>query len=104
MSARIRGMTRLADFIAHKGSGWDYGEGFIAGKEGNLVPAPFLTGKPLLPTEAFTEAGIDRSRVGLDRAIVKEALFKSPYTESRYSPPLILLKAHDSIPVAFWDD
>lgn len=55
MAARIRGMTKLADFIANKGAGWDYGEGFIAGKKGHLVPAPFLTGKPLLPTRIYQE-------------------------------------------------
>jgi N-6 DNA Methylase len=103
MSARIRGMQKLADFILNRGPNWDYGEGFIAGKKGKLAPAPFLTGKPLLPTRAFTQEGIDWNRVNRETSIVRDVRFKSAYTELRYSSPLVLLKAHDSIPVEFWD-
>lgn len=103
-AGRFRKMTTLSEFIGKKGDEWDYGEGFIAGKAGKLVAAPFLTGKPLLPTGAFMSNGIDRSQVGSGKAVVKERLFKSAYDERRYSPPLILLKAHDSLPLEFWDD
>jgi hypothetical protein len=101
LSERFRRMRTLGDAIKNKG-GWDYGEGFIVGRKGKRVPAPFLTGRPLLPTRAFTAKGIDQRRIDPDKDIVKDTLFKSPYTESRYTPPLILLKAHDSLPVAFW--
>jgi hypothetical protein len=103
-AGRFRKMTTLSDFVARKGTEWDYGEGFIAGKTGKREPAPFLTGKPLLPTKAFTVNGIDRSKVGPGKAVVTDTLFKSAYDERRYSPPLILLKAHDSLPVEFWDN
>ena len=104
LSQRLRKMRTLAAFVAEKGPEWDYGEGFIAGEKGNRVPASFLTGKPLLPTRAFTNAGIDRERLRREKAVVKETLFKSPYTESRYSPPLILFKAHESLPMEFWNE
>lgn len=104
LARRFQKMTTLAEFISRKGPEWDYGEGFIAGRKGKREPAPFLTGKPLLPTRAFTTNGIDRTQVGPGKSIVKERLFKSAYDERRYSPPLILLKAHDSLPLAFWDN
>ncbi len=104
VAKRMRSMKTLVSYIGEKGDQWDYGEGFIAGKTGKREPAPFLTGKPLLPTGAFDENGIDRSQLDPESVIVKETLFKSAYTELRYSPPLILLKAHDSLPTEFWDD
>lgn len=101
---RFRQMTTLEEFILKKGPEWDYGEGYIAGKAGKRSPAPFLTGKPLLPTRAFTDAGIDRTQVGPGKAIVRERLFKSAYDERRYTPPLVLMKAHESLPIEFWDE
>lgn len=97
MSQRLRNMRTLAEYADQ--DGWDYGEGFIAGKTGKRIPALFLTGKPYLPTCAFTQAGIDESQID----IVKEKLFKSPYTERRYSPPLVLIKETDTLPLALWD-
>lgn len=97
ISQRLRGMRTLAEFVSNQ-DGWDYGEGFIAAKTGHREPAPFLTGKPLLPTTAFTDAGIDRTRIEQ----VEETHFRSPYTEARYSAPLILIKELASLPVAYW--
>ncbi len=104
LASRFQKMKTLATFIAEKGNEWDYGEGFIAGKKGKRKPARFLTGKPLLPTQAFTINGIDRNQIGPRKAVVTERLFKSAYDERRYSPPLILMKAHESLPVELWDD
>lgn len=104
LSERLRKMPTLAAFVADQGPAWDYGEGYIAGKSGTRIPAPFLTGKPLLLTRTFTDTGIDRERFRRDAAVVNETLFKSPYAEERYTPPLILFKAHSSLPVEFWDD
>jgi hypothetical protein len=104
ISERLREMPTLGDFVRKQGAEWDYGEGFISGKKGKLLSAPFLTGKPLLRSRAFTNTGINRALVGPDKATVTETRFKSPYTELRYSPPLVLFKAHDSFPVEFWDE
>jgi hypothetical protein len=98
MSKRLRGMRTFAAYIAEQG--WDYGEGFIAAKTGKRTPAPFLTGKPFLPTDALTNSGIDMLRIGT----VTETHFRSAYTEHRYSPPLILIKELDALPMAFWDN
>jgi hypothetical protein len=101
LSRRLRSMRTLAGYLQKnvQEKGWDYGEGFIAAKTGKRGPAPFLTGRPLLPTKAFTEAGIDERKIG----IVTETHFRSAYTEDRYQPPLVLIKENDSLPIAFWD-
>lgn len=97
LSQRLRSMRTLAGYVKEKG--WDYGEGFIAAEMGRRVPAPFLTGKPLLPTRAFTEVGIDEAEIGK----VTETLFRSAYTEERYSAPLLLIKEVETLPIAYWD-
>lgn len=102
ISSRLQRMSTLAQWIEAKGDDWDYGEGFIAGKTGKRLPAPFLTGLPLIPTKAFSSRGLDRTKLG--KNAVEETLFKSPYTESRYCPPLILIKAHARLPSEFWND
>ena len=98
ISRRLGRMSKLEEYVKEKG--WDYGEGFIAAKKGRRSIAPFLTGKPLLPTKAFTNAGIDQSRIG----VVTETHFRSAYTEDRFSPPLLLIKEAESLPVAYWDE
>ena len=76
--------------------GWDFGEGFIeatpksdptGSKMRKLSPAKHLTGKPLLPTNALTESGIDQSAI----TVVKTKLFKSQYTAKRFTAPMTLV-------------
>ncbi len=99
ISKRIRAMRTLAEYLEKnkQENDWDYGEGFIAAKTGRREPAPFLTGQPLLPTNAFTESGIDETQI----STVMETHFRSAYTEDRYSAPIVLIKELDSLPVAF---
>ncbi|WP_089725284.1 HsdM family class I SAM-dependent methyltransferase [Candidatus Thiosymbion oneisti] len=97
ISQRLRDIRKLAEFVRHKG--WGYGEGFIAAKTGRRTPAPFLEGKPLLPTDALTDSGIDEAKI----SNVKERLFCSARTEDRYTTPLVLIKETDSLPIVFWD-
>ena len=103
VSQRLQSMRNLAEYIEQKE--WDYGEGFIVGKEiekeGKVKrkPAPFLTGSPFLPTKAFTDTGIDESQV----STIEEILFHTAYTKNRYSSPLVLIKKIDSLPIIFWD-
>lgn len=94
-SERIRGLKTLADFVAAKN--WEYGEGFIVGTRD--TEAHFLKGMALLPTEAMTDDGIDEGR--LDR--VDNGQFLRPRIPERFAPPLVLIKEHASLPVAFWD-
>ena len=88
-------MPSLRQFVEAKG--WDYGEGFIAATGGRREPAPWLTGKPFLPTRAFTESGIDESKI----TTVKETKFRSAYTESRYSAPIVMIRENEKLPCAF---
>lgn len=97
ISQRFRKMRTLADYVNQQG--WDYGEGFIVGKKGKRQPAPFLTGKPLLPTGAFTTHGIDETQI----IEVEETHFKSAYAENRYKAPLVLIKETDCLPIAYRD-
>jgi hypothetical protein len=97
VSKRLRALTTLQMYV--KSKGWDYGEGFIAAKTGRRTPAPFLTGKSLLPTDAFTENGIDEGQIGT----VTETHFRSAYTEDRFRAPLVLIRGNEMLPMAFWD-
>ena len=98
ISQRLRNMRTLAEYVEQ--NEWDYGEGFIAAIKGRRTPAPFLTGKPFLPTTAFTEEGIDESKI----ETIEETLFRSAYTKDRYTPPLVLVKEVDSLPIVFWNN
>lgn len=100
ISQRFQNTRNLSEYINQKG--WDYGEGFIIGKkneQGQRKPAPFLTGKPFLPTNAFTDKGINEGQI----SEIKETLFHTAYTENRYSSPIVLIKKKDSLPIVFWD-
>ena len=91
LTARLAEMPTIRRFIEEKG--WDYGEGFVAASAGHRILAPWLTGKPFLPTRAFTDDGIDINRI----RTVTETKFRSAYTSARYSSPLVLIKAHESL-------
>jgi len=99
ISQRLRSFRTLLEYLEKnkQEKKWDYGEGFIAAKTGKREPAPFLTDRPFLPTDAFTSSGIDETQI----RTVKETLFRSAYTEERYSAPLILIKENESLPLAF---
>jgi hypothetical protein len=85
------------NIIQHCGDkGWEYGEGFIAATSGNRKPAPWLTGKPCLDTKNLTVSGIT-GKLG----IVEEKEFRSAYTEKRYSGPIIMIRANESLPCAY---
>lgn len=95
VAERLRGLKTLADFVADKE--WEYGEGFISGRSG--VEAPHLTGQPFLPTEALNDEGIDADAI----YPLAEERFYRPSIPERFAPPLVLIKEHASLPVAFWD-
>lgn len=50
--------------------------------------APWLTGRTVLPTEAFRSAGIDESKI----ATINEHFFAEPRTERLFSGPVLLIK------------
>ncbi len=102
LSRRLREMPTLRQHLDHmtERRGWEYGEGYIAGKKGKRSRALFLTGKPLLPAVAFTDEGIDHTQL----STVKETTFASPRREAFYTPPLILIKETASLPIVLWDE
>src|SRR3546814_12515593 len=70
---RLRTYPTLRQFAEQRQ--WDFGEGYIAGQKGISRPANHLIGKPLLPTNPLSPAGLhqthlsalpttDRRRVG----------------------------------------
>ncbi len=97
LATRLREMPTLGEHFTNLG--WDAGEGYIAGDTCERRPAKWLTGKPLLPTEALTADGIDNSAIGE----VEDTQFAAPRTPERYQGPLVLIKEHESLPCAFWD-
>lgn len=98
LSDRLKKMDTLKDFLVEKD--WEYGEGFIAAKAGKRERATWLKGKPLLPSTALTINGIIEERI----TKVEAEFFRSAYTEKRYTPPLVLIRANEKLPCAFWEN
>ncbi|MDO8412532.1 MAG: N-6 DNA methylase [Gallionellaceae bacterium] len=91
---RLKEFQTLGEYA--KKQEWNFGEGFIeaipksdptGNKMRKLSPAKHLTGKPLLPTNALTESGIDHTAI----TVVKTKLFKSQYTDKRFTAPMTLV-------------
>ncbi len=104
MVGRARSMRTLAQFIDAKQ--WDCGEGFIAGtnhpkddSKKKREEATYLTGRPLLPTNAINETGIDEGQI----TVVTDTEFQWPRREALFSAPLVLIREHASLPMAYWD-
>jgi len=90
---RLRRMRTLAGFLAEQ-TGWDHGEGFIAGRGGAAEPAEHITGQPVLPSEALTADGVDESAIFTwdDRPIER------PRTRARFTAPSLLIREHIDLP------
>jgi hypothetical protein len=95
LAERMDRMPKLRSFV--ESQNWDYGEGFIAATTGPRELASWLTGQPFLPTEAFTETGIDKSRLD----VVTATRFRSAYTAARYSGPIVMIREHESLPCIY---
>ena len=94
---RLRQYRTLGQFARQRG--WDYGEGYIAGRKGISNPAEHLVGKRLLPTNALSEHGIDALAVNK----VPDQPIKDPKTEKRFTPPMLLVKEHERLYHGIWD-
>lgn len=77
---------------------WDFGEGYIAGAKGISRPAEHLIGKPLLPTKALSEAGIDASLL----QTVPDLPIKDTKTAKRFTPPYLLIKENEDLHHGLW--
>jgi len=95
---RLRKFRTLEEYA--KSQSWDYGEGFIEGKKGKRVAAEHITGKKLLPSVALSDGDLDRTQI----TTAKGTRFKSAYTKSRFTPPMLLIREHKDIPHYLWTD
>lgn len=95
---RLRAYPTLRDFAEQRG--WDYGEGYIAGRKGISRPAEHLVDMPLLPTNALSVKGIDASAI----KTVPDQPIKDTKTAQRFTPPLLLIKEHQDLHHGLWND
>lgn len=93
---RLRTYPTLKDYAAKQN--WDFGEGYIAGLKGVSRPAAHLVGKPLLPTSALSEQGLDTNLL----EIVPDRPIKDPKTEKRFTPPFLLIKENEDLHHGVW--
>jgi type I restriction-modification system DNA methylase subunit len=85
---RMSSLRTIEQFLKSKESaGWKWSHGFIENAK-DPKPAPFITGKDFLPTTAFTESGIDYSKV----FPCKLKLFGRRRYEELYTPPHLLIR------------
>lgn len=98
VTQRLSRLQTLDEYIEQQG--WDYGEGFIAAQTGRRTKEPWLTGKPLLPSSALTATGINTSKI----IKVEATHFRSAYTPKRYSGPMVLIKANEALPIAYYNE
>ena len=93
---RLKKLRTLEQYAEKQG--WDYGEGFIEGARGVSRPATHIIGKPLLPSEAIGEAGIDVSAI----TVVPNKPIEGPRSEKRFMPPMLLVREHCDLPHDVW--
>ncbi len=84
---RLSGIRTLDKFLEEKKNhGWKKGEGFIETGDKNL--ADYITDKDFLPTEFFTEKGIELT--SLPKCDIK--YFHRPRKKELYTPPHLLIR------------
>lgn len=83
---RLTDLRTINEFIKEKK--WNCSEGYIIGKGGS--DADFITGKSSIPTNAFTENGIEKSKIFTETA----TSFDTTGQEAIYKPPHFLIKAN----------
>lgn len=107
----LLGGGRLADLVESlqkeptlkgflKRNGWKDAEGYkgkVRGRKNSLCD--WLTGQPFLPSEALRVDGIREEQI----TMVTERVFNHCRKQENYTPPLVLIKEHAELPIAFWD-
>jgi len=93
---RLRKYRTLGQYASVKN--WDYGEGYIEGARGVSRPASHILNKPLLPSEAIVESGIDTSQI---RKAPKKPI-EGPRSEKRFTPPMLLIREHMDLFHGLW--
>ena len=95
---RLRALPTLKQHAKQKG--WHVREGFVEGAAGVSRTADHLVGRPLLPSAALTRTGIDRTKI----TTVPKKPIEGPRTAELFTPPMLLVREHEDLPHAVWDD
>jgi hypothetical protein len=96
VAARLRGMRTLGEYVTNRG--WLIGEGFIVGDHSRK--GEHLIGQPFLPSAAL---GIDGINID-ELSTVRETTFQWPRNPELFKSPLVLIREHESLPIAYWDN
>ena len=98
---RLSNLRSIEDFI--NANNWAYGAGYQIGpinKQDKV--APYITGRPTLPTAALTENGVDENQINFETA----EKFHRISDEKLFTPPHLLIKRNiggNKIPTYFTD-
>lgn len=93
---RLKKYRTLGQFAAEKK--WVLGEGFIEGAQGISRPAQHIIGHPVLRSPALTLDGIDTKKI----EIAPKKPYEGPRSEANFTPPMLLIGEHMSLPNALW--
>jgi hypothetical protein len=93
---RLKKFRTLKQYAEKRG--WDHGEGFIEGARGVSHPADHIIGKPLLPSEAITEVGINASAI----TVAPDKPIEGPRSEKRFTPPMLLVREQFDLHHGVW--
>jgi hypothetical protein len=96
LADRLGNLRTLAGVVSE--NEWLMGEGFIEGTGGRQA-GEHLTGQTFLPTSSLKDIKITRA----DLQTVTATRFIRERVKELFEPPLILIREHDSLPIAFWD-
>jgi methylase of polypeptide subunit release factors len=103
LQKRLQNLRTLEKYLKEKkkNHGWFYGEGYqsLVDSTTKPKPAPYLTGKRVIPKEKFTEDHIRMS----DTEIEESKLFHRPREKNKkiFQCPHILIKKNLSLYIAF---
>ena len=96
---RLKKLPTLKEYV--EAQGWDYGEGFMVGTPTSDEVIDYLYNQPVVPAKAIRSDGsVDPSLVTKQT----EKYFQRPRPESRYQPPVLLIRQTDQLQMARWND
>ena len=85
---RLRKLRTLGEYASNMG--WDWGEGFVEGARGVARSASHIIGKPLLPSDAIGDSGINPSAI----TTAPDKPIEGSRSASRFTPPMLLVREH----------
>lgn len=99
LAERLKGLRTIDEYVSEpEQKDWDRGEGFIEGAAGIGEIPEWIADKPLLPSEALTEHGIEVDAI----APAPRKRIEGPRSKARFTPPMLLIREQMDIPHAMW--